>query len=61
MAIVYLANGKSISVNESVDQIQDAITDLGSATTPMIRLTELGSNQPALVFAANIVSIQDLG
>jgi len=61
-ASVHLADGRSINVNESVAEIQDAITGLGPVITPMIRLTEFGpASQPVLVFAANVTSVKDLG
>jgi hypothetical protein len=61
-AIIHFADGQKLNVNESVDEIQNAITSIEPGITPMIRLTEFGpSNQPALVLATNIVSVQDLG
>lgn len=59
---VEMSNGKSLTVSESVAEIQDSITSLGPVITPMIRLTEFGpGGQPVLVFAANIASVKDLG
>jgi len=61
-ASVHLADGRSINVNESVAEIQDAIRSLGPVITPMVPLTEFGpAGQPVLVFAANITSAEDLG
>ncbi len=59
---IQLTNGKSLTVSESVADVQDAITSLESVTTPMVRLTEFGPvGQAVLVFIAHITSIKDLG
>jgi hypothetical protein len=61
-ASIQLTDGRSFTVSESVAEIQEAIASLGSAITPMIRLTEFGpGGQAVLVSAANIASARDLG
>ena len=61
MANVQLLDGKVLNVNETAGAIQDAVTGLGPVITPMIRLTEIGSDRPVLVFASNILWVKDQG
>jgi hypothetical protein len=59
MANVQLRDGKTLNVNESVGDIETAINGKGAVITPMIRLTEVGSNRPVLVFASQILFARD--
>jgi hypothetical protein len=59
MASVQLRDGKSLNVNESVADIETAVNGRGAVFTPMIRLTEVGRNQPILVFASHILFARD--
>jgi hypothetical protein len=59
MANVQLRDGKSLNVNESVADIETAVNGRGAAFTPMIRLTEVGSDRAVLVFASHILFARD--
>jgi hypothetical protein len=59
MANVQLRGGKTLNVNESVADIETAVNGRGAVFTPMIRLTEVGSNRPVLAFASHILFATD--
>jgi hypothetical protein len=59
MANVQLRDGKTLTVNESVADIETAVNGLGAVLTPMIRLTDVGSDQLVLVFASHILFARD--
>jgi hypothetical protein len=59
VANVQLRDGKTLNVNESIGDIETAVNGKGAVLTPMIRLTEVGSERPVLAFASQILFARD--